>query len=328
MKYKEEKQKNRVIGVDISKKITTLAIVDIRGNIIAERSFDTSQYPASDDFVRRLCKDIITLTDENGGYESIRSIGVSVPSGSYVTGNVTDPPNLPWKGVTPLAPMLRDQLGIAVALGNDAHVAAWGEYVYGSAHGMKDFVLITIGEGVGSCFFSRGQEHLGYAGMSGEVGHTCVIDHGRRCGCGQEGCLEAYAGAQGIVNTAHELLDGSSTPSMMRHAELLTPLFIKECCDKGDELAIKVYQQTAYLLGISLANYAAIVNPQSIILTGGISHAGKWLMEPLCESFESHIMTGMRGKVKIIVSQLNNHERDVLGASVLAWQVEEYSLFK
>jgi glucokinase len=193
---------------------------------------------------------------------------------------------------------------------------------------MKDFIVINLGVGLGSCFFSSGHEHQGFQGFAGEIGHTCVVENGRVCGCGKSGCLEAYVGAKGIVRTATEMMEESDKPSLMRDLEKLTPRTIKECCDKGDEMAIEVYRRTGHMFGLGLANYASIVNPQAIILTGGISHAGKWLLGPTRESFEENVFGNMRGKVKIIVSKLDDRERDVLGASALAWEVPEYSLFK
>ena len=320
--------KTRVVGVDISNERTTYAIVDVRGNILAEDSFATDKYSDVNNFVTDLSEKIVILVEQNGGYETIRSIGVSSPSASSVSGCVENAPNLPWKGVVPLAAMLRDRIGLAVGLSNDAHISALGEYTFGSAHGLKNFIVCSLGIGVGSCFFSEGHEHQGNLGYAGEIGHCCVVDHGRLCGCGHEGCLEAYVGAAGIVRTAKELMAEQSTPSLMRDLEKLSPRTICECCDKGDELAIEVFRRTGYLLGMGLANYASIVDPEAIILTGGISHAGKWILEPANESFEQHVFGNLRGKVKIITSKLNDRERDVLGASALAWSVPEYSLFK
>ena len=320
--------KSRVVGVDISNERTTYAIVDIRGNILAEESFPTYEYPNVDEFVGILSEKIIMLVENNGGYETIRSIGVSAPSASTVSGCIENAANLPWKGVIPLAVMLRERVGLAVGLSNDAHISALGEHAFGSAHGMQNFIVVSLGVGIGSCFFSSGFEHRGHDGYAGEFGHTCVIDQGRPCGCGSHGCLEAYVGAAGIVLTAQELMAESDAPSLMRGMAKLTPHIIKDCCDQGDALAIETFRRTGYILGLGLANYASVVNPQAIILTGGISHAGKWLVDPAYESFESHVFCNMRGKVKIIISQLDDRERDVLGASALAWSVPEYSLFK
>jgi len=324
----EENIKSEVVGVDISIESTTYAIVDVRGNIIAEDSFPTTDYPDVNIFVSTLSDKIVELVEANGGYERIRSIGMSSPSASSVTGCLENAPNLPWKGVIPMAAMLRDRLGLAVALSNDAHVSALGEYTFGCAHGMKNFIVLSLGVGLGSCFFSEGSDHVGHLGFAGEFGHTCVVENGRQCGCGQRGCLEAYAGANGIVRTAQELMADTEAPSLMRDLTKLSPRTIFECCEQGDKMAIEVFRRTGGILGLGLANYASIIDPEAIILTGGISHAGKWLLDPLSESFENHVFGNMKGKIKILVSKLNDRERDVLGASALAWSVPEYSLFK
>ena len=321
--------KTKVVGVDISNELTTYAIVDVRGNILAEDSFPTQDYPDVNNFVTSLSEKIVMLVEANGGYETIRSIGVSSPSASSVSGCIENAANLPWKGVVPLSAMLRDRIGLAVGLSNDAHVSALGEYTFGSAHGMRNFIIVSLGVGIGSCFFAEGDEHQGHSGYAGEFGHTCVApDSGRLCGCGHRGCLEAYVGAKGIVLTAQEVMQESDKTTLMRELEKLSPRTIAECCDKGDELAIEVYRRTGHVLGLGLANYASIVDPEAIILTGGISHAGKWIVAPVYESFEDHVFGNLRGKVKILTSQLNDRERDVLGASALAWSVPEYSLFK
>ena len=320
--------KSRVMGVDISNERTTYAIIDIRGNIIAEDSIATDQYPDINQFVKVLSERLVMLMEENGGYDTIRSIGVSAPSASSVSGCIENAANLPWKGTIPLAVMLREQIGLAVGLSNDAHISALGEHAFGSAHGLKNFIIVSLGVGIGSCFFGEGVEQQGHLGYAGEFGHTCLVDNGRLCGCGHHGCLEAYVGAKGIVQTAEELMAASDAPSLLRSLEKLSPRTISECCDQGDEMAIEVFRRTGYMLGLGLANYATITDPEAIILTGGISHAGKWLVNPTHEAFEQHVFGNLRGKVKILVSKLDDRERDVLGASALAWSVPEYSLFK
>lgn len=321
--------KSRVVGVDISKDQTTYAIVDVRGNIIAKDCFPTSEYPDISRFVDVLCERILEIAVNNGGIEQIRSVGVSVPSGNYITGCIENSPNMPWKGTVPLAAMMRDRLGLAVAVGNDSHVIALGEHMFYGAHGFKEFAIVTIGHGLGNAFFSKNTIHLGADGFAGELGHTCVHDKGRQCECGLQGCLETYVAAKGIVRTARELMEESDEPSMMRDYTDLSPKDITFCCDSGDKMAIEVYRRTGYLLGIGLANFAAICDPEAIILTGGIIKAGKWLTEPTLESFNEHLFHNLRGKIKIIESATtNSRERDVLGASALAWEVKEYSLFK
>jgi glucokinase len=262
------------------------------------------------------------------GYENIRSVGISAPSGNFLTGCIEHSPNLSWKGEIPLAAMMRDRLGLAVAVGNDAYVMALGEATFGSAHGMRDFIVIVLDRGLGSCVFSRGQAYLGNGGYAGEVGHTCIDSEGRLCGCGHLGCLETYCNAEGIVLTAKEMLATTDEPSLMRQAAELSPKLIVEYCEQGDRLAIEVFRKTGETLGMSLANYASVVDPEAIIITGSVSKAGKWIMEPLNEAFEEHVFHNIQNKVKILTSSLDEDERAVLGASVLAWSVKEYSLFK
>lgn len=324
----ENNIKTKVVGVDISIERTTYAMVDVRGNILAEDSFPTEDYPDVNNFVTALSEKIVMMVEQNGGYETIRSIGVSAPSASTVSGCIENAANLPWKGIVPLSAMLRDRIGLAVGLSNDAHISALGEYAFGSAHGMKNFIIVGLGVGIGSCFFSDGHEHRGHGGYAGEFGHTCVYPDGRQCACGNKGCVEAYVGAKGIVHTAEELMAESDAPSLMRSLEKLSPRTIKECCDQGDEMAIEVFRRTGRILGQGLANYASLIDPEAIIFTGGISQAGHWLFDSVEEVFEQLVFGNLKKKVRLLVSKLNDRERDVLGASALAWSVPEYSLFK
>ena len=320
--------KTRVVGVDIGIDVTTYAIVDIRGTIIAIDHFSTSDYPIVSEYVAVLSDKIVTLVEANGGYETVRSVGISAPSGNFLTGSIENAANLPWKGIIPLAALMRDSLGLAVAVGNDAHATAIGERVYGSAHGLQNFVVVSMGHGgVGSCFFSNGRAHLGDSGSAGEIGHICVEDHGRLCGCGRQGCLERYVSVGGLIQTAREMLAESSEDSLMRQLSELTPEAIGQCCDEGDKLALEVYRQTGEMFGIGLSFYASIINPEAIILTGGLTNQWKWLEEPTQLSFNEHLFPNLRGKVELQVSILTDAERDVMGASALAWEVEEYSLF-
>lgn len=320
--------KKRVVGVDISLEETTYAVVDVRGNILAKDSFPTEDYSEIGNFVSTLAERIVGIVELNGGYETVRSVGISAHSANYMTGCIVNSPNMPWKGVIPLAAMLRDQLGIAVAVANNSHVCALGEQAFGSAHGMRDFIIVTLGSGMGSCIFSDGDVNLGYDGYAGEIGHTCIDINGRLCGCGNKGCLEAYTARKGIITTAKEVMAESDEPSLMRNEEHLTPKKITEFCDQGDKLAIEVYRRTGEILGLGLANYASLVNPEAIIFTGGISKAGDWLLKPAKKSFDEHVFHNIQGKVKFLSSELDEGERNVLGASVLAWKVKEYSLFK
>ena len=320
--------KTKVLGVDIGLEKTTYAIVDVRGNILAKDSFLTQDYPNFNTFLSVFCERAINMIMSNGEYEEIRSMGVSAPSANLLTGNIEYSGNLPWQGEIPLSAVLRDRLGLAAAVANDAHVRALGESTYGCAHGMKDFIYLTLGHGIGSCIFSNGHAHLGSNGFGGGIGHCCIYPGGRQCTCGSRGCLEAYCGANGIVQTAKEMMAESDQPSLMREQAELTPKLIAELCDQGDEMAIEVFRRTGFILGIALANYASVINPEAIILSGGIAKAGEWLLKPLNDSFEEHVFHNIENKVKFMYSTLNDEERNVLGASALAWSVKEYSLFK
>lgn len=320
--------KTRVVGVDISIDITTFAIIDVRGNIIARSSFATTDFPNVNEFVAHLCNCIVELIEANGGYDSIRSVGVSAPNANNMTGNIESPINLHWTGSIPLAALMRDRLGLAVSIANDSHVRALGEMTYGCARGMKDFIYVILSNGFGSCAFSQGRVHRGNNGFAGEVGHCLIVPDGRLCNCGRKGCLETYCAGKGIALTAQELLAASSEPSLLRDCEELTPKFIADCCDKGDQIAIEVYKKTGFMLGIGLANYATVFNPEAIVLSGGVVKAGKWLLEPTNESFEAHVFHNTRNRVKIMTSSLKSNDSYVLGSSVLAWGVKEYSLFK
>ncbi len=320
--------KTHVVGVDIRLSKTTCAVVDIAGNILATNSFATADYPLIGDYVSVLSQHILALVEANGGYDSIRSVGISAPSGNFMMGSIVNSPNMPWKGVIPLAAMLRDQLGLAVALANNAHVTALGAHAFGAAHGMRNFAIVSIGSGVGSCFFSEGKVHIGADGFAGELGHICLVHDGRQCGCGNKGCLETYCSAKGIMTTAQELMAESDRPTLMRNYEKVTPEVILDCCEKGDEMAIEVYRKTGEWLGLGLATYASVLDPEAFIFAGWAAQAGKWLLEPANETFEKHVFHNIENQVKFVVSKIDKVTRNLMGASVLAWEVKEYSLFK
>lgn len=318
----------RVIGVDISTKSTTYAIVDVRGNIIAKEGFLMEDFPNVANYVSMLSEKIVMMVMANGGYESVRSVGISAKSANFLTGSIENASNLPWKGIIPLAALLRDRMGLAVAVANNAHVAALAESAFGCAHGMKDFIVISLGSGLGSCIFSNGKAHLGMDGFAGEIGHTNIVLNGRECGCGNKGCLEAYTAAKGIRKTAQELMAESDEPSLLRSLDDLSPRTIADACEKGDKLAIETFRRSGHLLGIGLANYVSMLDPEAIVFTGGIPRAGKWILEPAEKAFNEHVFHNVAGKVKFMVSSLPEDERGILGASVLAWEIKEYSLFK
>ena len=323
------KIKTRVFGVDLSLEVTTYAIVNIRGKVIAKDSFATLDYDDINDFVSALYDRLIRMAEENGGLELIRSIGISAPSANFKTGCIENASNLPWKGVVPLAAMLRDRLGLAVAVGNDGHVTALGEMTYGSAHGMKNFIVMTFTHaGVGSSIFISGRPHLGANGFAGEIGHTCIVPDGRQCGCGSRGCLETYVSVYGMVQTARDLLKESDVPSLMRNIENVNVQSLLFCCQKGDAIALEAVRRSGVILGRALANYASVLNPEAIILTGDILQFVEWLMPSVRQTIEENVFHNLRGRVRILASILDEENRTLLGASALAWDVKEYSLFK
>ena len=324
-----DKIKSKVIGINVDVTTTTIAVVDLRGNIVAQTSIPTKDYPNVNNFVEVLSEQVITLAENNGGYENIRSVGMCAPSSNYLTGCIENASNMPWKGVVPIAAMLRDSIGLAVALGNDAHVTALGEWDYGVAHGMDNFIVVTlVGSGLGSCVFSNGLAHLGCDGFAGEFGHTCIEDGGRQCSCGRKGCLEEYVSTRGIIQTARDLMEASDAPSTLRQLPELTLDAIAACADQGDEMAKEVWKRTAEILGRALSNYASVINPEAIVLTGMLINYVDRMWPAMEKAFLENVFGNIRDKVKVVVSKINDHERNVLGASALAWKVKEYSLFK
>ena len=326
----EHKIKRHVIGIDISTELTTYAIVDLQGSIVAKESFPTTDYTNVAEYVTILSDKIITMVEKNGGYESIRSVGVSAPSGNFLTGSMENASNMPWKGHVPLAAMLRDRLGLAVALGNDAHATADGEKSFGAARGLRDFVVMTVSShgGVGSCIYIDGRPHLGASGFAGEFGHLCLIENGRQCTCGRKGCVEEYTSARGLVETVHEVISETGKSSLLSGKETFCIKDVADACEQGDEVAIEAFRRTGEYLGMGLAVYASLIDPEAIILTGDMMVYDKWLMDTVRQTFDAHIFQNLRGKIELLISPLNNNERDLLGASALAWDVKEYSLFK
>ena len=325
----EMKIKTKVIGVDISLNYTTCAVIDIRGAILGKDSFATTDYPDVNNFVSMLYDRIVKLAEAHGGLESIRSVGVSAPSANFKTGSVVNASNLRWKGVVPLAAMLRDRLGCAVAVGNDGHVAALGERAYGSAHGMENFLVMTFsGGGVGSSIFLNGRAHLGSNGFSGEIGHIRVMENGRQCGCGHKGCLETYVSTLGIVQNLRDLMEESDEPSLARNIENLNIHSVVLCCRQGDKLALEAVARAGRILGRAVANYCSVLNPEAIILSGDVLQVMDWMLPVLRKTLDENVFHNLRGKVRLLASLLEPEVRTVLGAGALAWEVKEYSLFK
>ena len=315
--------KDRVVGIDISKLTTTYAIVDIRGNILAKDQFPTVDYPDVNDYVAVLSEKLVTFMLENDAIDKVRSVGISAPSGNFKTGCMENSPNMPWKGVIPLAAMLRDRLGLAVAVANDGHVIGLGEQQYGSAHGLSDFAIVTIGHGLGCSVFSNKMPHLGSNGFAGEFGHVIVErNNGRACGCGRRGCLETYVSATGIKRTAFELMAKMTDPSELRDISFndFDASMISAAAAKGDPVALETFRYTGEMLGRALADAVVISSPKAIFLFGGLAKAGKFLFEPTKWYMEENMLSVFKNKVEILPSGIEGKNAAILGSAALIWQ--------
>jgi Transcriptional regulator/sugar kinase len=313
------------VGIDIGGTNTVFGIVDARGTVIASSSIKTQKYLDINDYVDELCKGLANLIEEVGGVDKIKGIGVGAPNGNYYNGNIEFAPNLPWKGVIPLAKLITQKCGIPCNLTNDANAAAIGEMTYGAARGMKDFIMITLGTGVGSGIVINGQLVYGHDGFAGELGHVCVRrENGRKCGCGRNGCLEAYASATGVARTAREFLEIRKDPSLLRQlpSNEITSKDVFEAAVQGDTLAKEIFQYTGTILGEAFADFVAFSAPEAIILFGGLSHAGEMILNPIVDSMERNLLNIWKGKIKILFSELKESDAAVLGASALGWEAK------
>jgi glucokinase len=316
-------EKPYVIGIDMGGTTTKFGIVDARGTVLSQGAINTDE-PNIDLYLKELKAGINVLINAVGGMDDIKGIGAGCPNGNYYTGNIEFAPNLPWKGVVPFAKMLSDAFNIPAAITNDANAAAVGEMVYGAAKGMKNFIMITLGTGVGSGIVIDGKIVYGHDGFAGELGHV-IVDrtNGRVCGCGRHGCLEAYASATGVARTAREVLKKSDKASLLRELkpDSITSKDVFDAAMKGDKIAKEVFQQTGKILGETLADFIAFSAPEAIILFGGLTKAGDLIYNPILESMEKSVLPIWKGKVKLIFSELKESDAAILGASALAWEL-------
>ena len=317
-----------VIGLDLGGTNSVFGIVDARGEIKATTAIKTGGYEKVEDYVKASVEALQPIIEQVGGIETIKAMGIGAPNGNYYQGTIEFAPNLPWAhdGVVPLAQMFSDQLGIPVALTNDANAAAIGEMVYGVARGMKNFIVITLGTGVGSGIVVNGQLLYGHDGFAGELGHVTMVrgEEGRSCGCGRTGCLEAYCSATGVARTARELLAKTQRPSLLRemNPEDITSLDVSIAAGKGDELAKEIYEFTGKMLGEACADFAAFSSPEAFIFFGGMVKAGDLIMKPIEKAYNDHVLKIFRGKAKFLVSGLDGASAAVLGASAIGWEIQ------
>jgi glucokinase len=312
-----------VVGVDIGGTGTKFGIVDNVGNVLFSSEMSTKKHEQVHTFIDELNEKLIDLIDKVGGVGRIKGIGVGAPNGNIYTGNIEYAPNLPWRGIIPLAKMIQDKTKLPVKLTNDANAAAVGEMKYGAAQGMNDFIMITLGTGVGSGIVANGELIYGHDGFAGELGHTIIIPDGRlHPGTGKRGSLESYASATGVTLTAIEILRNSDRPSLLRDvaSNELNSKIIFDAASKGDELAKEVFDYTGKILGMALANFVMFSSPEAIILFGGLTKAGDFILKPTREHLEANLIEIFQNKVKILVSHLKESDAAILGASALMWE--------
>lgn len=317
-----------VIGLDLGGTNSVFGIVDSRGDIKATTAIKTQGYETVDEYVEASVEALQIIIDQVGGIEKIKAMGIGAPNGNYYTGTIEFAPNLSWghNGIVPLAKMFSDKLGIPVALTNDANAAAIGEMTYGVARGMKNFIVITLGTGVGSGIVINGQLVYGSDGFAGELGHVIMNRvNGRPCGCGRKGCLEAYCSATGVARTARELIETTDEPSLLRDmpAADITSLDVSIAASKGDALAKRIYEFTGNMLGEACADFAAFSSPEAFIFFGGLTKAGALLMDPIKKAYDEYVLNIYKGKAKFLVSSLEGSSAAVLGASAVGWDIQD-----
>ncbi|MDD6227838.1 MAG: ROK family protein [Bacteroidales bacterium] len=315
-----------VVGIDIGGTNTVFGIVNARGQVVASDSVKTLKHSNFEDYIADVHEGLSRLIKANELEGQIQGIGIGAPNANYYTGEIQNPPNLPWGNVIPLAETVSKAFdGIPVAITNDANAAALGEMTYGAARGMKDFIMITLGTGVGSGIVINGQLVYGHDGFAGELGHVTMKRHnGRVCGCGRTGCLEAYCSATGVARTAREFLEIRQEPSLLNNLDIdaITSKDVYDAAMAGDKLAKEIFNYTGTILGEALADFVTFSSPQAIILFGGLAKSGDLLMNPVKESFNKNIFHAFKGKCKIMISELKESDAAVLGASALGWEAK------
>ena len=315
-----------VLALDLGGTNSVLGIVDQSGKIVCTDSFKTQAYPELDDYVEQCALVAEGLCAQVGGKEQIEALGIGAPDVNYWDQTIENATNLPWKGVVPLASKLEARLGIRVRMTNDAKAAALGEMLYGAAKGMKDFIMLTLGTGVGSGIVVNGQLVYGKRSFAGELGHTSIRpENGRPCPCGRKGCLETYCSATGVARTAREFLVARSEPSLLREipAEEIVSKDVYDAAVKGDKLAQEIFEFTGTILGEALADFIAFSSPEAIVLFGGLAKSGDYIMNPIQKAMDETVMKIYKGKTKLLVSELKDADAAVLGASALGWEAKD-----
>lgn len=321
----EQMEQPYVLGIDIGGQTAKCGIVNARGEVLAQTILVSNVYTDAISFVNALASTLKKLMSDAGLEGQVRGIGVGAPNGNYYTGEIKDAPNLPWarEKDIPFAKMLSEAMdGMPVALTNDANAAAVGEMTYGAAHGLKDFIMITLGTGVGSGIVIGGNVLYGHDGFAGELGHTIAVRGGRLCGCGRHGCLEAYCSAIGVARTAVEWLEQHpEESSLLRLRDNITSKDVYEAAKAGDKVAQEIFDFTGAILGRSFADFIAFSAPEAIVLFGGLARAKEFLYEPIVKAMNENVLAIWKDKVKVLFSTLSESDAAILGASALAWNL-------
>ncbi|MGM9825652.1 MAG: ROK family protein [Paludibacteraceae bacterium] len=316
-------EKPYVLGLDMGGTNSVLGIVDARGHVLARTSIKTQAYPKIEDYVNALYEEAMKIIEPVGGIDMFRGLGAGAPNGNFYTGNIEFAPNLPWKEVVPFSKLMSEKFGIPCRITNDANAAAMGEMTYGAARGMKNFIMITLGTGVGSGIVIDGKVVYGHDGFAGELGHTKIVrgENARLCGCGHKGCLEAYASATGVARTAREIVMNTNEKTLLRNLEpeTITSKDVFDAAEQGDEVAKRIFDETGKMLGQKFADFVAFSAPEAIILFGGMTKCGHYILDPIVKSMNEDLLPIWRDKVKVMFSDLKEADAAVLGASALAW---------
>ena len=314
-----------VVGIDVGGQTTKLGVVDARGTVLAQTVIRTDTYTDIAPYISELAVALNKVIADAGVEGKVKGIGVGAPNGNYYTGTIENAVNLSWGGTQTIefSKLLSEAMnGLPVALTNDANAAAVGEMTYGAARGMKNFIMITLGTGVGSGIVINGDVVYGHDGFAGELGHVAAVrNNGRTCNCGKTGCLETYASATGVARTAREWLELSNEPSVLRNLDNISSKDVYEAAQEGDALALKLFEFTGKILGRSFADFIAFSAPEAIVLFGGLARAKEYLLKPIEDAMNANVLPLWRGKVKIVFSQLKESDAAILGASALAWEL-------
>ena len=315
-------QKPYVLGLDMGGTNSVLGVVDARGHVLGRTSIKTQAYRDINDYVNALYEEAEKIIEPLGGMEMVRGIGAGVPNGNFYTGYIQEAMNLPWQTV-PFAQLVSERFGLPCRITNDANAAAMGEMTYGAAKGMKNFIMITLGTGVGSGIVIDGNVVYGHDGFAGELGHTTAVrgENARPCNCGKMGCLEAYASATGVARTAKEILTSTTKETLLRQLDVdnITSKDVYDAAEQGDEVAKEIFDFTGTILGQQLADFIAFSAPEAIVLFGGLTKSGDWIKRPIEEAMHKNVLPLWKNKVKVLFSDLKEADAAVLGASALAW---------